>query len=98
MSYGKSYLAKEATELHKGLQPFRRLQLKTKGRLEQSLVEHKGIVEALKVGDKTASSVLARNHVLLQGERFNDLMKTKSCGNWAAESPCLGVVHRKCRN
>lgn len=73
---GNSYLAKEASELHKRLQPFRRLQLRVKGRLEQSLVEHTAIVDALKKGDETTILNIARNHVLVQGERFNDLMES----------------------
>lgn len=71
---GNTFLAKEAGKLHKRLKPFRRMQLKVRGRMGQSLAEHRQILDALVAGDaETAASVL-RDHVAIQGTRFNDLI------------------------
>ena len=71
---GNSFLASQAAILHKRLKPFRRMQLRVRGRLPQSMAEHHDIVAALERGDSDATSAALRSHVSIQGEKFNDLM------------------------
>jgi len=71
---GNSFLASEAGSLHKRLKPFRRQQLKLRGRMAQSMAEHRAVVEALERGDCEASANALRGHVAIQGEKFHSLM------------------------
>lgn len=71
---GNSFLTGEAKRLHKRLQPFRRLQLRARGRMMQSLDEHRAILSALEAGDAEAAADSLRGHVAIQGEKFHDLM------------------------
>ncbi|MCU0901977.1 MAG: GntR family transcriptional regulator [Cypionkella sp.] len=73
---GNSFLAAEAKRLHKRLQPFRRMQLRLGGRMNQSLAEHRSIMRALLSADSAAAETALRGHVAVQGERFHDLMAT----------------------
>ncbi|HKJ94686.1 MAG TPA: GntR family transcriptional regulator [Gammaproteobacteria bacterium] len=70
------FLATEANNLHMRLKPYRRLQLRVKHRTRRSLQEHEAIVEALLAGDEHNAERLLREHVLIQGERFSDLVAT----------------------
>ena len=47
---GNSFLAREAETLLQRLRPFRRLQLQARGRMGQSLAEHRAILQALASG------------------------------------------------
>lgn len=71
---GNSFLASQAAQLHKRLKPFRRMQLRARGRLPQSMSEHHEIVKAIENGDAQATAASLRNHVSIQGEKFHDLM------------------------
>ena len=71
---GNRFLAREAARLHKRLKPYRRLQLRTSGRMPQSMREHRAVYAALQRGDPKATALALRLHVAIQGERFNDLM------------------------
>ena len=71
---GNGFLAAEAARLHRRLQPFRRMQLRLRGRLRQSLDEHRQIARALRAGDSATAGDTLRGHVAVQGERFNDLI------------------------
>lgn len=71
---GNSFLEHESLKLHKRLRPFRRQQLRFRGRLKQSMSEHEIIVAALAEGDSVAAANALRNHVAVQGERFHSLM------------------------
>lgn len=71
---GNSFLAAEASRLHKRLKPFRRQQLRLRGRMPQSLSEHEAIVAALAEGDGAKAAELLRTHVAVQGEKFQRLM------------------------
>ena len=71
---GNRFLAREAARLHKRLKPYRRLQLRTSGRMPQSMREHRAVYAALQRADPKATAVALRLHVAIQGERFNDLM------------------------
>ncbi len=71
---GNSFLASEAGALHRRLKPFRRQQLKLRGRMQQSMAEHKAVVAALDQGDSEAAATALRGHVAIQGEKFHYLM------------------------
>ncbi len=71
-----TYLAQEAARLHSALQPYRRMQLQAKHRLGRSFQEHQSIVDAIANRDEDLAASRLRNHVMLQGERFNDLVAT----------------------
>ena len=71
---GNGFLAQEASKLHKRLKPFRRQQLKFRGRMAQSMAEHEAIVDALSKGEPEAAAKALREHVAVQGEKFHNLM------------------------
>jgi DNA-binding GntR family transcriptional regulator len=71
---GNSFLANETRSLRRRLQSFRRLQLRVRGRMPQSLREHVDIIEAIEAGDADKADLISRQHVTIQGERFNDLL------------------------
>lgn len=71
---GNSFLAREAQALHRRLKPFRRTQLRLRGRLEESQQEHERIVTALQAGERDGAAEALRRHVAIQGERFSHLI------------------------
>jgi DNA-binding GntR family transcriptional regulator len=71
---GNSFLVAEAGRLQRRLRPFRRMQLRAKGRMRQSMAEHHEILKALGAGDPLAAADALRSHVIVQGERFHDLL------------------------
>jgi DNA-binding GntR family transcriptional regulator len=71
-----SFLIDQATELHRRLRPYRRLQLRVRNRIHASFDEHNAIVQALVAGDGNAASEQLRAHVVVQGERFADLISS----------------------
>lgn len=73
---GNSFLEAEAKRLHRRLKPFRRLQLRLRGRLRQSMSEHESILEALSNGDPDMAAKVTRQHVAVQGEKFHHLIAT----------------------
>ena len=72
------YLAEQARSLHRRLRPYRRLQLRVRDRVNTSYAEHDGVVTAIVGGDGDRAAELLRNHVMIQGERFADLMASLS--------------------
>jgi len=79
-----AFLAEQARLLHRRLAPFRRMQLRARHRLGQSLAEHEAIVAAIVAGDETGASELLRAHVIVQGDRFSDLVASMRSINDAA--------------
>lgn len=73
---GNGFLAAEAKRLHKRLQPFRRMQLRVRGRMRQSMQEHRDILTAIEAADEDLAARTLRSHIAIQGEKFNDLMAT----------------------
>lgn len=71
---GNAFLEKECLHLHRRLKPFRRIQLRLRGRLRQSMAEHMQIVDLLEAGDGDAAAAAIRAHVAIQGEKFHQLM------------------------
>jgi len=79
-----AYLFDQAASLQRKLRPYRRLQLRVRNRVQRSFEEHESILEALRVGDAELAMTHVRNHVVVQGERFADLV---AClGQLCAES------------
>lgn len=68
------FLKDECIALHRRLRPYRRLQLRVRNRLQASVKEHGGIVEAILAGDADAARTLLRGHIVVQGDRFSDLV------------------------
>jgi len=71
---GNGFLSAEAQKLHRRLQPFRRLQLRARDRMSQSMAEHRAILRAIEQGDAEGAEAELKNHVAVQGEKFSDLM------------------------
>ena len=69
-----SFLRSEALRLQKRLQPFRRLQLQVRGRINESMDEHRAILQAIKNADSEGAANAIRDHISVQGIKFNDLM------------------------
>lgn len=72
------YLAEQARSLHRRLRPYRRLQLRVRDRVNASYLEHDEVVNAIVAGDCDKAAELLRKHVMIQGERFADLMASLS--------------------
>lgn len=68
------FLFEQAHGLQRKLRPYRRLQLRVRHRLQRSFDEHQQIVEALRNGDAELAVAAVRDHVVVQGERFADLL------------------------
>ena len=73
---GNSFLASEARRLHDRLRPFRRLQLRVRGRMEESMAEHDIILAALRDGDAGRAMETMKKHITIVGVRFNDLVSS----------------------
>ena len=69
-----AFLAEQARAMHRRLRPYRRLQLRVRDRLANSYNEHDAVVEAIIAGDGERTAELLRSHILIQGQRFADLM------------------------
>ncbi len=71
---GNQFLAEQALALQKRLQPYRRLQLRVRNRVQASFSEHERILQAILAGDGEGAAAALRSHVRVQGERFSDLV------------------------
>lgn len=71
---GNSFLVQQTMSLKNRLKPYRRLQLRLRDRISHSLAEHRAIASALMAADPVAAGDAARDHVLIQGQRFVDLV------------------------
>jgi DNA-binding GntR family transcriptional regulator len=69
-----AFLAEQARALHRRLRPYRRLQLRVRDRLKMSYDEHASVVDAIVAGDSELTVELMRNHIMIQGQRFADLV------------------------
>lgn len=68
------FLMEQATLLHRRLRPYRRMQLRVRNRMGVSFKEHASIVNLITNADAEATAAALREHVLVQGERFGDLL------------------------
>ncbi len=79
-----AFLGEQARQLNRRLAPFRRLQLRVRQRITQSLAEHTEIVDAIVSGDEVRAADALRAHVVVQGDRFSDLVANMHAINAAA--------------
>ena len=68
------FLVEQTLTLQRKLRPYRRLQLRVRHRLQHSLTEHAEILAALRAGDADQAMAATQRHVVVQGERFADLL------------------------
>jgi DNA-binding GntR family transcriptional regulator len=78
------FLFEQAAALQRKLRPYRRLQLRVRNRLAGSFEEHQAILDALRACDADAAASSVRRHVIVQGERFADLIASLARMNSAA--------------
>jgi len=71
---GNTFLHEQTLRLHKRLRPYRRMQLRLRGRLAQSMAEHDAVIDALEAGDEDGAARALRDHVAVQGEKFRHLL------------------------
>jgi len=80
-----AFLCEQALNLQRRLRPYRRLQLRVRNRMSTSSKEHQAIVDAIVAGDADATALALREHVVVQGERFGDLMASLNALSSVAE-------------
>ena len=68
------FVAEQALALQKRLASYRRLQLRVRNRMMSSFAEHEAIVQAILAGDEELAAQRLRGHVVVQSERFGDLL------------------------
>jgi len=73
-----TFLFEQAAALQRKLRPYRRLQLRVRNRPQRSFEEHQAILDALREGDADKAQQSIRSHVMVQGERFADLVASLS--------------------
>lgn len=56
------------------LQPYRRMQLQVRNRMARSFAEHDAVVAMIRAGDADGAARALRDHVIVQGDRFHDLI------------------------
>jgi DNA-binding GntR family transcriptional regulator len=88
-----SFLAEQASALHRRLGPYRRLQLRVRDRIATSCAEHRKIVTAILEGDGDKAAELLREHVLVGAEKFTDLMA--SLGRLSSAPPLRPLPRTK---
>lgn len=69
-----TFLANQALQLQNRLRAYRRIQLRFRGRMNQSMEEHSQILCALTDGDADVAAQTLRGHVAVQGEKFHQLI------------------------
>lgn len=69
-----TFLAEQARILQRRLRPYRRLQLRVRDRLKVSFDEHDAVVNAIIEGKGDKAAELLRQHIMIQGQRFSDLV------------------------
>ena len=83
-----TFLFEQAASLQRKLRPYRRLQLRVRNRPQRSFEEHQAILDALRAGDAEHAVQTIRSHVVVQGERFGDLVA--SLGQLGAHAEIAG--------
>ena len=69
-----AFLERQTLHLQNRLKSYRRVQLRFRGRMLESLQEHEAIVDALQKGDEDRAGNIIKRHVTVQGEKFQQLM------------------------
>ena len=71
-----SYVQESAHKLFLRGAPYRRLQLRQRGRLSTSHAEHGAIASAILAEDGAAAANAIRSHIMIQGDRFLEFLAT----------------------
>lgn len=69
-----AFLIEQCAALRRRLKPYRRIQLQVMNRVANSLAEHEAVVDAILKMDGDRAERLLRDHIMIQGDRFSDLM------------------------
>lgn len=73
-----AFLEEQARVLQRRLRPYRRLQLRVRDRVGASFDEHGAVVDAIIEGKGEVAAELLRQHIMIQGQRFSDLIASLS--------------------
>jgi DNA-binding GntR family transcriptional regulator len=73
---GNEFLIEQTSEMQRRARPYRRLQLRAPTRIADSFAEHEEIVVAIQARDAELAASKLRQHVILQGERFTNLIRS----------------------
>ena len=73
---GNEFLIEQTLEMQRRARPYRRLQLRAPTRIAESYAEHEEIVAAIQNREEALATEKLRQHVMLQGERFSNLVKS----------------------
>lgn len=71
---GNPFLEEQARALHRRLKPYRRIQLRSLNRIEQSFAEHDRIVTAIVNGNSNQAEQALWDHITIQADRFHDFL------------------------
>lgn len=71
---GNPFLEEQARSLHRRLKPYRRIQLRSLNRIEQSFAEHDRIVTAIVNGNSIEAEQALWDHITIQADRFHDFL------------------------
>lgn len=71
---GNPFLEEQARSLHRRLKPYRRIQLRSLNRIEQSFAEHDRIVTAIVNGNSSEAEQALWDHITIQADRFHDFL------------------------
>ena len=89
----QGFLIEQCKLMNRRLKPYRRLQLRVRQRVPASLGEHEAIMKAVLAFDGEAAAQRVREHVLVQGERFTDLLA--SCSHRRRSASLKGRRNRR---
>tara|TARA_R110002072_G_scaffold134013_4_gene274597 strand:+ start:3639 stop:4304 length:666 start_codon:yes stop_codon:yes gene_type:complete len=68
------FLEMETKQIRQRLSPYRRVQLRRAGRIDESYQEHTQVVEAILAGEDDSAEALMISHVSVQSDAFTDLL------------------------
>lgn len=71
-----SFLEETTRSIRNRVAPYRRLQLRHRGRTQKSWAEHDAIVQAIRAGDGPAARAAMTAHISVQGDTFMDFLST----------------------
>ena len=80
------FLASEVKRLQRRLQAYRRLQLRSTGRMAESYAEHSAITKAIIEGKGELTASLLQGHVSVQGDRFGDWLSSLNAAQLVSDS------------
>ena len=80
------FLAGEVKRLQRRLQAYRRLQLRSTGRMAESYAEHSAITKAIIEGKDELTASLLQGHVSVQGDRFGDWLSSLNAAQLVSDN------------